>query len=125
MDKKVSEDRRLKLEVEIHPSPAQDENQAGCGIEGNGIRVLTCEPTPVEQGHDFATSTGILDREELSELSDISIENPAVGGSPTDNNMMYGVTDKSATSSSFSERERGRTFWENIFFLYQGNGNWR
>ena len=60
MDKTVSEDKMTKLEVEIHPSPAQDENQAGCGIEGNGIRVLTCEPTPVEQDHDFATSTGFL-----------------------------------------------------------------
>ena len=66
--------------------------------------MLTSEYTPVEQGHDFATSTGTLDREEITELSNISIENPIKRGSPTDNTMMHGVTQKAATSSSFSER---------------------
>ena len=40
----------------------------------------------------------------MSELSDISIENPAVGGSPTDSTMMHGETKKAATSSSFLEQ---------------------
>ena len=32
------------------------------------------ETAPVDQGQDFATSTGTLDRLEMSELSDISTE---------------------------------------------------
>ena len=52
--------------------------------EENGFRRLTSESTPVEQGHDFATQTGTLGREELLGLSDLSIDNPGVGGSPTD-----------------------------------------
>ena len=53
----------------------------------------------------FAFSTGNLDREELSEVSDISIENPAVEGPPTENIMMMnGVFQKAVTSSLFSER---------------------
>ena len=40
----------------------------------------------------------------MSELSDISTENVATTKSPTDNTMMHGVTEKPATSSSFSER---------------------
>ena len=62
------------------------------------------ESTPVEQGHDFATSTGTLDREEMSELSDISTEVTATRRSPTDNTMMASGTGKQTTSSSFSER---------------------
>ena len=65
---------------------------------------MASECTPVEQGPDFATSTGTLDREELSELSDISTEDVATTTSPTDNTMLHGVTEKPATSSSFSER---------------------
>ena len=42
----------------------------------------------------------------MSELSDISTENVATTRSPTDNTMMHGVTEKPATSSSFSERAR-------------------
>ena len=61
-------------------------------------RRLASESTPVEQGQDFATSTGTLDREEMSELSDISTENVATTRSPTD--MIHGVTEKSAMSSS-------------------------
>ena len=41
---------------------------------------LTSESTPVEQGHDFANSTTTLDRDGMSELSDISTENPAIAG---------------------------------------------
>ena len=48
------------LEVEIHPNPVLDENQAGRGTEHNGNRRLTSESTPVERGHDFTTSTGTL-----------------------------------------------------------------
>ena len=35
-------------------------------MTGGRDRRLASEPTPVEQGHDFATSTGILDREKSS-----------------------------------------------------------
>ena len=40
----------------------------------------------------------------MSELSDISTENARTAGSPTDNTMMHGVTEKTATSASFSEQ---------------------
>ena len=40
----------------------------------------------------------------MSELSDISTDSAATAGSPTDNTMMDGVTEKTATSSSFSEQ---------------------
>ena len=80
-----------------------DENRDGHGPEGSGNRRMASESTPVEQCQDFATSTGTIDREEMSELSDISIENVASTRSPTDNTMMQGVKEKTATSSSFSE----------------------
>ena len=89
------------LEVEVHPDSAMDENQEGHGPEGRGNRRSTSDSTPVEQGQDFATSTGTLDREEWSELSDISTENMATTVSPTDNTMMLGVMEKPATFSSF------------------------
>ena len=101
---KSSEERKAILEMEVHPDQAVDENQEINGPEGRGNRRLASESTPVEQGQDFATSTGSLDREEMSELSDISTENVATRRSPTDNTMMAGVTEKQATSSSFSER---------------------
>ena len=97
-----SEERML--EVEFHPDQAIEENQEIHGPEGRGNRRLASESTPVEQGQYFATSTGILDREGMSELSDISTEIVATRKSPTDNTMMAGVTEKQATSSSFSER---------------------
>ena len=62
---------------------------------------MASESTPVEQGQDFATSTGTLDQEEMSELSDISNENVAITRSPTDNTMMVGMTEKPATFSIF------------------------
>ena len=64
---------------------------------------LTSESTPVEPGHNFATSTGTLDWEDMSELS-ISTENSAAAGSHTDNTMTHGVTEKAAKTSSFSEK---------------------
>ena len=98
---KVSEDKRINLEVAIYRNSAQDENQAGRGTEGDGIRRKMCDSTLVEQGHYFATSTGTLDREEILELSDFSIKKPAVGGSPTDITKTNGVSQKAETSSSF------------------------
>ena len=83
-------------------------------------RRLASESTPVEQGQDFATSTGTLDREEMSELSDISTEIVTTRRSSTDNTMMAGVTEKQATSSSFSERVKN-TF-KNIFPFTMGAG---
>ena len=62
------------------------------------VNLLRCNKA------NFATSTGTLDREEMSELSDISTENVATRISPTDNTMMVGVTEKQAASSSFPER---------------------
>ena len=107
------------LEVEVHPDPDMDENREKPGPEGRGNRILATEATPVEQGQDFATSTGTLDREEMSELSDISTENVATTRSPTDNTMMLGVTEKPATSSSFSETVKN-TFGN--FFPFHGTG---
>ena len=101
---KPSEGQKAMLQVEVHPEPAMDENRDGHGPEGRGNRRLTSESTPVEHGRDFSTSTGTLDREEISELSDISTENLATTKSPTDKTMMHGVTEKPVTSSSFSQR---------------------
>ena len=71
---KSSDERKAMLEVEVHPDQAMDENQEIHRPEGRGNRRLASESTPVEQGQDFATSTGTLDREEMSKLSDISTE---------------------------------------------------
>ena len=79
---KSSEGQKARLEVEVHSDPALDENQERHGPEGRGNRRLASESTPVEQGQDFATSTGTLDREEMSELSDVSAENVATTRSP-------------------------------------------
>ena len=68
------------LEVEVHPEQAMDENQeihGPDGRDGRPNRRLASESTPVEHGQGFATSTRILDRGEMSELSDISTENVA------------------------------------------------
>ena len=108
------------LEVEVYPDQAMDENQERYGPEGRGNRRLAGESTPVEQVQDFATSTGTLDREEMSELSDISTEIVATRRSPTDNTMMAGVTEKQAKFSSFSERVKN-TFG-NIFPFTMGAG---
>ena len=92
----------------------------GRGTEEYGNRRLASESTPVEQGQDFATSTRTLDREEMSELSYISTENIATKRSPTDNNMMHGVTEKTATSSLFSERLKNTL--GNFFRFTMGTG---
>ena len=80
-----------------------DQNREGHGQEERGNRRLPSESTPVEQRRDFATSTGTLYGEEMSELSDISTEILTTTRSHRDNTMMHGVTKKPATSSSFSE----------------------
>ena len=116
---KSSEERKAMLEVEIHTDQAMNENQEVHGPEGRGRR-LASESTPVEQGHDFATSTGTLDREEISELSDISTEIVATRRSPTENTMIAGGTEKQTTSSSFSERMRNTL--GNIFPFTMGVG---
>ena len=59
---KSSEGQNAMLEREIHPNPALGEKWAGRGTEGNGNRRLARESTPVEQGQEFATSIGTLDR---------------------------------------------------------------
>ena len=79
------------IKVEVHPDQAMDENQKIKGPVARGSRRLASESTPVEQDHDFATSTSTLYREEMSELSDISTEKVATTISPTDTTMMVGV----------------------------------
>ena len=116
-NQKSSEERKAKLEVEVHPDQAMNENQEKHGPEGRDRRMASVS-TPVEQGQGFATSTGTLDREEMSELSDMSTEVVATRRSPTDNTMMAGVTEKQTTSSSFSERMKN-TFG-NIFTFTMG-----
>ena len=116
---KISEERKELLEVEVNTDHTMNDNQEVHALEGRGRR-LASESTPVEQGHDFATSTGTLDREEMSELSDISTEVAATRRSPTDNTMMAGGTGKQTTSSSFSERMKN-TFG-NIFPFSMGGG---
>ena len=119
---KSSEERKAMLEVEVHPDQAMNENQEIHGPEGSDRR-LEGESTPVEQGQDFATSTGTLDREEMSELSDISTEIATTRRSPTGNTMMAGVTEKQTTSSSFSERMKN-TFGKIFpFTMGVGTGN--
>ena len=116
---KTSEERKELLEVEVNTDQAMNDNQEVHGLEGRGRR-LASESTPLEQGHGFATSTGTLDREEMSELSDISTEIVATRRSPTDNTMMAGGAEKQTTSSSFSERMRNTL--GNIFPFTMGVG---
>ena len=115
---KTSEERKELLEVEVNTDHAMNDNQEVYALERRGRRLAI--ESPVEQGHDFATSTGTLDREEMSELSGISTEIVATRRSPTDNTMMAGVTEKQTTSSSFSERMKN-TFG-NIFPFTMGGG---
>ena len=117
---KSSEERKAMLDMEVHPDQAMNEDQEIHGPEGRGNRRLASESNPVEQGQGFPTSIGTLDREEMSELSDISTEIVATRRSPTENTMMAGVTEKQATSSSFSERLKN-TFG-NIFPFTMGAG---
>ena len=117
---KSSEEQKATLEVEVHQDQAMHENEEMHGPDGRGNRRLAGESTPVEQGHDFATSTGTLDREEMSELSDISTEVVATRRSPTDNTMMADKTEKQTTSSSFTERMKNTL--GNIFPYIMGVG---
>ena len=116
---KTSEERKGMLEVEVHPDQGMQNNEEMHGLEGRGRR-LASESTPVEQGHDLATSTGTLDRAEMSELSDISTEVVTTRRSPTDNTMLAEATEKQTTSSSFTERMKN-TFG-NIFPFTMGTG---
>ena len=113
---KTSEERK---EVEVQPDQAMQDGEGMHGLEGRGRR-LASESTPVEQGQDLATSTGTLDRAEMSELSDISTEVVTTRRSPTDNTMMADATEKQTTSSSFTERMKN-TFG-NIFPFTMGAG---
>ena len=116
---KSSEERNATLEVEVHPDQTMNENQEIHGPEARDRR-LASESTPVEQGQDFATSTGTLDREEISELSDISTEIVATRRSPTYNTMMAGAMEKQATFSPFSEIVKNN--FGNIFPFTMGVG---
>ena len=117
---KSPDERKAMLEMEIHPDQAMNESREIHGPEGRRNRRLSSESTPVEQGQDFATSTGTLDREEMSELSDISTEIVAARRSSTDNTMMAVVVEKQATSSTFSERVKHTL--GNIFPFTMGVG---
>ena len=117
---KSSEEQKTMLKVEVHPDQVMHENEEMHGPDGRGNRRLASESTPVEQGHDFATSTETLDREEMPELSDISTEVVATRRSPTDNTMMAHVTEKQTTSSSFTERMMNTL--GNIFLFTMGVG---
>ena len=116
---KTSEERRELLEVEVNTDHTMNDKQEVNELEGRGRR-LASESTPVEHGHDFATSTGTLDREEMSELSDISTEVATTRRSPTDNTMMASGTGKQTTSSSFSERMKNTL--GNFFPFSMGGG---
>ena len=119
---KSSGEQKAMLEVEVHTDQAKNENQDVHGPEGRDRR-LASESTPVEHGHDFATSTGTLDREEMSKLSDISTEIVATRRSPTDNIMMAGGTEKQTTFSSFSERMKNTFGNISPFTMGVGTGN--
>ena len=118
-----SEERKTMLEVEVHSDQAMDENQERHGPVGRGNRKLASESAPVEPRfcQDFVTSAGTLDREGMSELSDISTDIVATRRLPTDNTMIVGVTEKQATSSSCSKRVKN-TFG-NIFPFTMGAGS--
>ena len=55
---KSSEERKALLEVAVQPDQAMNENREIHGPERRGNRRLASEFTPVEQGQEFATSTG-------------------------------------------------------------------
>ena len=117
---KSSEEQKAMLEVEVHQDQAMHENEEMYGPDRRGNIRLAIESTPVEQGQLLATSTGTLDRAEMSELSDVSTEVVATRIYPTDNTMMADVMEKQTTSSSFTERMK-YTFG-NIFPFTMGVG---
>ena len=79
---KSSDERKTMIEVEVHLEQALNESREIHGSEKRGNKRLASESTPVEQGQDFATFTVTLDREEMSELSDISTEIVSTRRSP-------------------------------------------
>ena len=85
---KVSQHKRTTLEVEIHRNPAQDESPVAFGTEMSEKTRPASELIPVEQGPDFAISTGSQDREEMSVFL---IEKIAVECSPTGHTNAIGV----------------------------------
>ena len=93
------------------------------GTNGNGTRRLAREYTPVEEGHDSDVLILTLDRDEMSELSDIMIEKLAEEGSPTAHTMMHGVSGKAARSSSFLNRMK--KYSGDFLPIYHGSRNWR
>ena len=91
------------LKVEMHHSTANVEDPEEQKANEGEARRIASELTPVEQRHDFAISTGALDCEEMSELSDISLEKPASESSLTDFTIRQGAPDRQKTASSFLE----------------------
>ena len=81
---------------------------------------MASESTPLEKGQNFATSTGTQEREEMSELSKISTEKVATTRSPSGNTKMHEVTEKTATSTSFSEQVKNTL--GNFFPFTLGSG---
>ena len=108
---KASKDKRTTLKVEIHRSAAQEQDPAEHETEGSGTRRLTSESNPIKSGNDFASLTRTLDLEKLSEMSDISIEKPAVEGSTTDHTMMRGVSGK-AWPRPLRSQSKLKMLWE-------------
>ena len=102
------------LEEEVHRESAMDENREGHGPEGRGNRRLASEPTPLEQVRDFATSTGTLDREEMSELSDISTEILATTGSPAWRDV--------ETDNVLIVFRKSEDYFRKLLSIYHGNG---
>ena len=108
------------LEIEVHPDPAMDENREGHGPEGRGNRRLASKSTPIEQGQDFDSSTGTRDREEMSELSDIS----------TKKNCDYKITHRQhhdawhdgATGNVLIVFRKREEHFRNFFSIYHGSG---
>ena len=85
---KVSQDKRTKLEVEIHRNSAQDESPVEFGTERSENTRPPSEFIPVAQGPEFAISTGSQDREEMSVFL---IEKLAVECYPTGHTNAIGV----------------------------------
>ena len=113
---KSSEKRKSRLEVELYPDQAMDENQEIHGTEVRGNRRLASESTRPRFCH-FHWDTG--PRGDVGTVRHLN-EIVATRRSPTDNTMTAGVVEKQATSSSFSERVEN-TFG-NIFFFIMGGG---
>ena len=115
-----AEGQKAMSEVEVHPDPAIDENREWYVPEGSGNRRLASESTPVEQDQDFVTSTGTLDREEMSELSDISTENVATTRSPL--TTLWCMRWRRIRQRTPRFQKEWRTLWD-FLSIYHGNGH--